>query len=367
MALRSNAKRRLETRLLVKNNGGVYGVTYRWGGSLTNAALVPDAGLDEAFTIDDGGGILRTQIWHYPSRTECLVCHSAPAGYALGFNTSQMNRGFDYGSGLTNQIGALSLAGYFSAKVTGLHTLPALAAATNSAVSLEYRVRSYLAANCVQCHQPGGSAFAAWDARLSTATPQAGIINGPLVATSGVTNRFVVAPGSLSNSVMFTRLANLGPDHMPPLATSLVNTQALALLGAWITNDLPSYQTFPDWQLAHFGSTNAPNAAPTADPDGDRANNYLEYVTGTDPLDPASYWQISVQSTSNSIQILYPQLANRGFEVQAASNLSPPAPWVPLDLPGNEPFFSVSNRAGVLSDPAAGLTNRFYRVRVFTP
>src|SRR5581483_1755967 len=31
---------RLETRLLVKNAAGVYGVTYRWGNSKTNATLV---------------------------------------------------------------------------------------------------------------------------------------------------------------------------------------------------------------------------------------------------------------------------------------------------------------------------------------
>jgi hypothetical protein len=42
----SSAKR-LETRLLVRNAAGVYGVTYRWGNSVSNAALVPDAGMDE--------------------------------------------------------------------------------------------------------------------------------------------------------------------------------------------------------------------------------------------------------------------------------------------------------------------------------
>ena len=57
----SSAKR-LETRLLVKNASGLYGVTYRWGDSLTNATLVPEEGMDESFTIDDGGGILLVAI-----------------------------------------------------------------------------------------------------------------------------------------------------------------------------------------------------------------------------------------------------------------------------------------------------------------
>src|SRR5204863_397361 len=49
--------KRIETRLLVKNAAGVYGVTYRWGNSTSNASLVAEAGMDESFTVDAGGGI----------------------------------------------------------------------------------------------------------------------------------------------------------------------------------------------------------------------------------------------------------------------------------------------------------------------
>ena len=45
----------VETRLLVRNSNGVYGVTYRWGGSTTDAALVPDGGMDDTFVINNGG------------------------------------------------------------------------------------------------------------------------------------------------------------------------------------------------------------------------------------------------------------------------------------------------------------------------
>src|SRR6185436_18570860 len=110
----------------------------------TNATLVPEAGLDEPLVVDNGGGILRTQVWHYPSQAECLQCHSAAGGLALGFNTAQLNRDFDYSGTVTNQITALSLAGYFNTNVTDIHSLRALAQPANTAVSLEYRVRSYL-------------------------------------------------------------------------------------------------------------------------------------------------------------------------------------------------------------------------------
>src|SRR5207302_1010195 len=211
-------------RFIVRNASGVYGLTYRWGGSNTNATLVPEEGLDESLVIDNGSGVVRTQVWHYPSRLECLNCHTTAGGLALGFNTAQMNRDFDYGTLTTNQIAALSSAGYFSAPPSGIHTLRALAALTNSSVSLEYRVRSYLAANCSQCHEPGGLAHALWDARLSTTTANAGIINGTLVNNNGNSNGRVIVCGSLANSMMLTRISSPGALRMPPLASKLLDT-----------------------------------------------------------------------------------------------------------------------------------------------
>ena len=100
------SSRRIETRFLVRNSEGVYGVTYRWGGSTSNATLVPDGGMDENFVIRDGA-TTRTQVWHYPSRNECLTCHTPVAGHALGFNTAQLNRNYDYGI-VANQIYAFN-------------------------------------------------------------------------------------------------------------------------------------------------------------------------------------------------------------------------------------------------------------------
>src|SRR5207247_353531 len=59
---------RLETRFLVRNSNGIYGVTYRWGGNPNNAALVDAGGMTEPFVITGAGGMVRTQNWYYPSR-----------------------------------------------------------------------------------------------------------------------------------------------------------------------------------------------------------------------------------------------------------------------------------------------------------
>lgn len=238
----ASSSRRLETRLLVKNPDGVYGVTYRWGDSASNATLVPDEGLDEPFLIHDGGTV-RTQIWHYPSRSECLSCHTPVAGYALGFNTHQLNRNFHYGGMVTNQLEAFSYADYFLNPVNGVETMPALAHATNQGANLEHRARSYLAANCVQCHQPGGSGGGYWDARITTPLSDAGIINGLVRDNAADPLNRVIKPGSLPHSMLLTRISSSPPRRMPPLATALFDTQSINLITQWITN-MP-YQNLP--------------------------------------------------------------------------------------------------------------------------
>jgi glucose/arabinose dehydrogenase len=358
--------RRLETRLIVRTTNGVYGVTYRWGDSLTNAVLVPEEGLDETFTIHEAGAV-RTQVWHYPSRSECLTCHTPIAGLALGFNTAQLNRDNDYGGARQSQIRALSDAGYFSSKVAEFYTLPALAHPTNAAVSLDFRVHSYLAANCVQCHQPGGAVRTHFDARLSTPLSTAGLIDGSLFDSLGDSENRVIKPGSLDRSVLLIRLANLGRDHMPPLATSVVNPQAIELLSDWITNGVAQYQSYGDWQLANFGSTNAPNAAPSSDADDDGAINQLEYLTGTNPMLAGDGWAIRLTLAEPQAGIQFPRIANRGFEVQWTTNVADPNSWQPLDLPGNEPLFSATNSTVTVQDQIIGAPRKFYRVRIFEP
>ena len=359
------SERRIETRFLVRNQNGVYGLTYRWGNSTTNAVLVPDSGADEDFLINDGGTI-RTQTWHYPSRTECLACHTSVAGYAIGFNTPQLNCDFNYGI-VANQIYAMNDAGYFSSDVTNFQILRALVSATNSNASREYRVRSYLSANCVQCHQPGGVAQSFWDARITTPLSQANIINGQLFNNMGNTNNAVIKPGSLSQSMLLTRIANFGSAHMPPLATTVLNTEAINLVSAWITNDLASCQTFAQWQLLYFGSTNSPNSTAQADPDGDRASNYLEYLVGRNPTNGTDGWKVESRKNGTSIELSFFQKANRGFEVQGATNLNAPISWRVLEIPENKPFFSSIDRTNVLQEPLTNGFQKFYRVRVFEP
>lgn len=358
--------RRLETRLIVRNANGVYGATYRWGDSLTNATLVPEEGLTETFAINDHG-VTRNQTWRYPGRAECLACHTAAGGFALGFNTAQLYRDFDHGSGLENQIRALSRAGYFQTEPQAMETLPALASATDSTASLEHRVRSYLAANCVQCHQPGGPALAGWDGRIHTPFLQAGILNGETISPASQQNQRVVKPGSAAESALLARIITLGEGRMPPLASTELNQSAIALLTEWIQSDSTNRLTFPAWQIRYFGSTNAPDAAPGADPDGDGAFNEREFVLGQDPLVKDAPLTITATPEAAAVRLSFTHVANRVLEVQFTTNLANAASWSPLDVPGNRPLPWATAGTNVLHDSPAQGAAKYYRVRVSEP
>ena len=260
--------RRLETRLLVKTATGLYGVTYRWNAQQTEAVLVAEAGENEVITVTENG-TPRPQTWRYPSRSECLQCHTPAGGHALSFNTPQLNRTHDYAGVSANQLTALAAAGYFTeATVPVPATLPALAPAEDTAASLEKRVRSYLAANCVQCHQPGGAAQGLWDARFSTATSSAGLIDGTLVNNFGDSANRVIAPNDAAHSMLLTRISTRGAHQMPPLGSNELDHSAINLLTTWIAGfgqatitTQPASQTVAENAAASFTiAATAPSA-----------------------------------------------------------------------------------------------------------
>ena len=360
-----SSSRRLETRLLVRNTNGVYGITYRWGDSLTDATLVPEQGLDEPLTIyNPDGTTLRQQTWHYPSRTECLSCHTAAAGWALGFNTQQLARGQDYGSGEIPQLSALAQAGYFNASLPSdfLHT--AYAPIDDERASLEHRIRSYLSVNCSGCHQPGGGGGGAMDFRLATRFANSGILNGLLNSPGSDSATRVVVPGDLEHSMLFQRIANLGPGHMPPIGTSVLNSNAVAAVAQWITNALPALETYPQWQIRWFGDTNSPLAALEANPDGDTLSNAAEYLLRSNPTTASPPWEAHITTDPLGPNITFPRAANRLFQVQWTQTPTDPASWQPLDVPDNAPYFPSDTSPATVTDQQPLTTARFYRVRI---
>jgi uncharacterized repeat protein (TIGR03806 family) len=237
-------RKRLETRLLfVNNDGTVFGATYKWRSDNTNADLLPDF-VDEDISITTSTGGTRTQRWHYPSRAECLQCHTQNAGGVLGVKTRQQNGNFSYAAtGVTdNQLRTWNYLGLFNTTLneSTIPTYTKLVPLMDSAASLETKVRSYIDSNCAQCHRPGG-APALFDARFDTPITNQNIINGPVNNNLGLAMGKVIVPQDVPNSIMDRRMNTTDTAiRMPPLARNVIDTLAVSVLEQWIGSLSPS-------------------------------------------------------------------------------------------------------------------------------
>jgi uncharacterized repeat protein (TIGR03806 family) len=228
-AAHPEAMRRLETRLLVLDaNGGVYGVVYKWRPDNSDADLLSTS-LSEPIPA-------RQQTWYYPSRNDCQECHNARAGGVLGVKTRQMNRALTYPTGVTdNELRTWNHLGLFepALKESKIASFPTLAAMDDLSRSLEDRARSYLDANCAQCHRPGGT-VAYFDARFDTPLPQQQLVDGSVLIDQGIDRPRIVSPHDIWRSIAFMRINTNGDIRMPPLARETIDQRGVALLGEWI-------------------------------------------------------------------------------------------------------------------------------------
>ena len=115
--------KRIETRFLVKSGSGAYGVSYKWNDAGTEAFLVSDAGQDFTISVTNGG-VPGTQLYHIPSRSECIVCHAPGAGSAMSFNTRQLNRSGVIAGQTNNLLSLLNWAGYLPGLTENPAALP---------------------------------------------------------------------------------------------------------------------------------------------------------------------------------------------------------------------------------------------------
>jgi uncharacterized repeat protein (TIGR03806 family) len=247
-------RERIETRLLTLQQNEWVGYSYRWNAEQTDAVLVGPAGEDREFAITDSSTAegTRKQVWRYPSRAECMVCHSRAAGFVLGPQTLQMNRDHDYGAFRDNQLAVLARSGFLrfggkQAMPKKAEEYPRLVDPYDASSVLAARARSYLHANCAICHVPAGGGNAAIDLHYNTEADKQrylGVV--PLHDKFGIAEALLIAPGEPDRSVLLHRVGKSGRGRMPPLASSVVDEQAVQLLRAWIEGLNPSHATADD-------------------------------------------------------------------------------------------------------------------------
>src|SRR5438876_4011524 len=215
----SLAGRRLETQLLHFEGADWRGYTFAWRDDQTDADLVPTDGGEKE--VSDGN---HKRVWQFPSRSQCMSCHSNQSEYALAFLPEQLNRPGPDGR---NQLVALTEAGYIRRAGNDGGPLPAFDAAsaarerriadpTDEGQPLEARARGYLHANCGHCHSDhGGGAvplrlqFPGGVAEMKAAGVR------PTRGDFGLPEACIVKPGDPYASTLFFRMAKFGRDRMP--------------------------------------------------------------------------------------------------------------------------------------------------------
>jgi uncharacterized repeat protein (TIGR03806 family) len=233
------SRKLIETRIMTRQGGEWAGYSYEWNDEQTDARLVPKEGRDRKFRIRDttAAGGARQQTWRFLSRAECMVCHSRAANFVLGLSTLQMNRPSE-SSPHENQLTLLQRAGYLKPPLSSPpDKLSRLVNPYDQSAALEPRVRSYLHANCSQCHVADGGGNARMELEFTTSREKMNIIGiPPLQGKFEIPEAELIAPGDPFRSVMLYRLSKLGGGRMPQAGSSVVDHSAVKLFHDWIVS-----------------------------------------------------------------------------------------------------------------------------------
>jgi glucose/arabinose dehydrogenase len=274
-----DSRRWIETRFLTNQQGEWFGYSYRWNDEQSDGELVGAQGLDRDYTIRTESGT-RKQRWRYPSRTECMVCHSRAANFVLGLSELQMTKEHDYGGVRDNQLRVLEHLGVLrvnwieevktrlrqGAEAKGMtekqineyldkqtatrgqrEPVPSslltaspekyrrLVDPYDGTQDLTLRARSYLHANCAQCHVEAGGGNAQMELEFTTKLDKMRLIDTkPVHDTYGLADARLIAPGHPERSVLLRRIGHRETGHMPPLATTVVDREAVQMMREWV-------------------------------------------------------------------------------------------------------------------------------------
>lgn len=231
----SQSRRPIETRFMVRRDGGWEFFTYKWNDDGTDGELLAETQVVEYVIANHGEQA--SLSYRFPDRQLCTTCHGSGIGRVLGPRTDQLNRNHDYDGLIENQLVAMNAIGLFEGDVEIDPTLlPAMASPQQGTGTLEEQARAYLDVNCAHCHQPGGWIPAVGlDLRYDTATIDAGFCDVPMMfgRWTGIPR---ISPGDPDGSGLLQRFTLTNVFRMPSVGTSTVDQEGVDLLASWVRN-----------------------------------------------------------------------------------------------------------------------------------
>jgi hypothetical protein len=259
--------RRVETRYMERMGDGSWRfATYLWNDAGTDATLAPQQGAMVSVAAARDGR------YAVPGEYDCRACHEGAAVPVLGFSALQLSSDRDplapHASTTRDAVDLRTLVqrGVVRNLPRALVVTPPRIAARSP---LERAALGYLHGNCGHCHSVPNAAGASvpvgivlaqqvQDPRLSVETARRSLIDAASrFRPHGTTSRtFVIVPGVASASVLPLRMRSRDARvQMPPLGTTIVDDEALALIERWINDDI--HQTATQEEKASWSTPTA--------------------------------------------------------------------------------------------------------------
>lgn len=165
-------------------------------------------------------------------------CHGERALLPIGPTARSLNKDFPYPNGSANQIAHWTAAGILTgapSDLAGIDTIPLWG---DKGADLDDRARGYLDVNCAHCHSPTGAGSTS-GLYLEYAPPFGFDVGEckPPVAAGGDSGglKYVIVPGAAQASILSFRMDSNETDvRMPEIGRSIIHTQGVALIDAWI-------------------------------------------------------------------------------------------------------------------------------------
>lgn len=234
----------LETRYLERAADGNWRFgSYVWTADGNDAVLAPLKGIPDLPAPNAPGA-----RYSIPSEDDCRACHEGAPVPVLGFSALQLSPDRDPLAPHAERVAgavdlrSLTARGLLRNLPVELLTRPPRIAASTPA---ERAALGYLHGNCGNCHNNEGP-LAVLEMTLAqrVASPAPGV-DAVVSSIVGVQSQFHaagaprdaarIAPGHLDGSVIALRMSSRDPlQQMPPLGTTAVDAEAVALLARWI-------------------------------------------------------------------------------------------------------------------------------------
>jgi uncharacterized repeat protein (TIGR03806 family) len=226
----------IETRLMIKLEGGWTFANYVWNDAQTDATFTTD----NKFVSFDWvlNGETKSVNYKVPRYAECFTCHNKyDAPLPIGPKPQNINRNYTYTDGAKNQMAKWVEQGYLNNNYPS--SINSLVKWDDPSQSLELRVRSYLDINCAHCHSDKGYcdyASMRFEFHLSDDITNLGVCV-PSVFYINPDISHVVKPGALEQSALYYRISSTEDQYKMPLIGRTINhDEGIALIEEWINS-----------------------------------------------------------------------------------------------------------------------------------